>query len=281
MPFGIAAAGIGAAGAIGGALLNSSASKSAAGQQSAAANQASAMTQRQFDQTQNNLSPFTNQAYQAQGQLAADLGLDPAGAVIGSTYSGQPVTAGSAENYTNLLQPYQFQSFDPTQAQLENLPGYQFELGQGELGVANSAAAQGKGISGDALKGAASYAQGLASSDLNSYYNIFNQNQQQGYNIFTGNQQNIYNKLAATSTQGQNDLLGVGNQGVAATANSANALVGGANAQAAGTVGSANALSGAANSLGSAPLNYALYNQLLNNGSGQSLATPTTGDDSF
>src|SRR5882757_10993251 len=50
------------------------------------------------------------------------------------------------------------------QATLEKTPGYQFNLTQGQRAVTNSAAARGLGTSGAALKGAATFATGLADS---------------------------------------------------------------------------------------------------------------------
>src|SRR5579871_6684786 len=69
-------------------------------------------------------------------------------------------TAGQAA-VQNIQQMPAF-SFAPTQAQLEQTPGYQFNLSQGLKAVQNSAAARGLGVSGAAQKGAASYASGLA-----------------------------------------------------------------------------------------------------------------------
>lgn len=57
------------------------------------------------------------------------------------------------------------------QSTLEQLPGYQFTLGQGLKSTQNSYAARGLGTSGAALKGAASYATGLANSQYNTYFN--------------------------------------------------------------------------------------------------------------
>ncbi len=55
------------------------------------------------------------------------------------------------------------------QKTLEELPGYQFTLGQGLKSVQNSAAARGLGTSGSALKGAAGYATGLANNTWGTY----------------------------------------------------------------------------------------------------------------
>src|SRR5664279_5795582 len=57
-----------------------------------------------------------------------------------------------------------------TQAQLEKTPGYQFQLGQGLAATQNSAAARGLGVSGSALKGAATFATGLADSNYQNQF---------------------------------------------------------------------------------------------------------------
>lgn len=151
-------------------------------------------------------------------------------------------------------------TFQPTQEFLENTPGYKFDLNQGLQAVQNANAAKGLGISGAALKGAADYATGLANNTLTT---------QQG--IFQSNLANVLNPLEWSANLGQTAATQTGQQGLQATAN-ANALqVGGANALAAGQVGSANALSSGLGNLGSAPLNYLLYNNLLSNGGGSGL----------
>jgi len=145
-------------------------------------------------------------------------------------------------------------TFQPTQAELEATPGYKFNLAQGRQAVANSSAAQGRGISGAALKGAANYATGLANNTLTTQQGIFQQN--------LGN---VLNPLMNLSNMGQNAATVTGSQGLQAVGNANNALVGGANAQAAGMVGGANAISSGLSGLGSSAMNYALYNQLMDN----------------
>jgi len=116
-------------------------------------------------------------------------------------------------------------------------------------------------VSGNALKGAAAFATGLANNTLTTQQGIFQQN--------LGN---VLNPLTNLVNVGQNAAATTGQQGIQATQN-ANALnVGGANALAAGQVGSANALTSGLTTLGNSPLNYALYNQLLNGSGGNSLA---------
>jgi hypothetical protein len=159
-------------------------------------------------------------------------------------------------------------TFQPTQAGLEATPGYQFNLNQGRMAVANSNAAQGRGISGAALKGAANYATGLANNTLTTQQGIFQQN--------LGN---VLNPLMSLSSMGQNAATMTGSQGLQATSNANNALIGGANAQAAGMIGGANAISTGLSNAGSAATNYALYNQLMNQNNAKSQSS--SGNQSY
>lgn len=90
--------------------------------------------------------------------------------------------------YSNALTsqlPSLEQGFDPTMAQLQNTPGYQFELQQGQEAAQNGFAARGLGVSGAAMKGAANYAQGLAANDYSNLANIYNTNRSTTANILT------------------------------------------------------------------------------------------------
>lgn len=231
-------AGVSGAASLGGSLLSSGAASSAASQQANAANNATAASQQEAAQTRADLAPYNQAGQTGANTLLSTLGL-PGG------------------NGINLLQANGLSglTFNPTQAQLAATPGYQFDLAQGEQGVANSNAAQGRGISGAALKGAANYATGLANNTLTTQQGIFQQN--------LGN---VLNPLQNVANLGENAAAQTGQLGTA-NINAANAsAIGGANASAAGTVGSANAIAGGIGSLGSSPLNFQLYNQLLGGG---------------
>ena len=129
---------------------------------------------------------------------------------------------------------------------LQQTPGYQFNLTQGLKSVQNSAAARGLGVSGAALKGAASYATGLADSTYQNQYNNAQTNRTTAYNMLSGQQ-----------SLGENAAVGVGNTGVG---------VGAAVGQ--NTIGAGNAAAGAALNTGSAigaGANTAAQGYLLNN----------------
>lgn len=132
------------------------------------------------------------------------------------------------------------------EATLRQTPGYQFNLNQGLKSTQNGAAARGLGSSGAALKGAATYATGLADS---TYQNQFN-------NANT-NKLNAYNFLSGVGTMGENAAAQSGQIGATGAANAGNSLIAGGTAQAAGTTGAANSLTNAANSY----LGYTLSQQ--------------------
>jgi hypothetical protein len=178
----------------------------------------------------------------------------------------------------------------PTQAQLEATPGYQFTLQQGLESTQNSAAARGLGNSGAALKGAATYATGLANQTYQNQFQDMNTVAQGYQNNATGdinqgsgylNQGNLYNAqgqgyaglstndinqqagLLNTNQQNFNMLMQPYQQGLAAandygsyatnTATAVNAgLTGVGQAGAAGAVGSANDNAAGLSNIGSA-----------------------------
>lgn len=208
------AIGVGAVGSVVSAGIGASAASSAASQQSQAAQYAADLQHQQYLQTRSDLLPY-NTIGQGADQAISGMG------------------------------PF---SFAPTQANLETTPGYQFNLYQGLKSTQNAAAARGLGVSGAALKGAAGYAQGLAS---NTY-------QQQFQNALTGYTTNL-DKLQYQAGLGENAAAQTGNIGAQTAAAQGQALIGGANARAAGTVGVANALSGGIGGLGNAFLTSQLF----------------------
>lgn len=213
-----------AAGAIGSGIIQGQAATKAAGEQAQAATTASNNQLVMFNTTQANLKPFVQAGQTAIGELGTQL--------------------------PTLTAPFQ-----PTMAQLSQTPGYQFALQQGELGVQNSFAAQGLGTSGAAVKGAANYAEGLASTTY----------QQQFQNYLSQNQQ-IYNMYSNLGSVGENAAAQTGSLGQQATSTANSYLTSGAAASAAGTVGAANAASNALGSVGSTGQNLGLLYALNSGG---------------
>lgn len=201
------------------------AAKSAANTQAAAANQASAQQMEMFKQLKEGLSPYTALGTGAQNALLQAMGYNP-------TFKDGKLT-GMAVNPNSVMQQ-KFQ-FDPSN--LQNTPGYQFALQQGQKAIQNSMTSRGLGLSGAQLKGASDFATGLAQQTYNDQYNnalsTFNTNYQTGAN-------NVNNLMQLLQT-GQNSAAQTGVQGLNAANSAGNYLTSGANALAAGKVGAANA----------------------------------------
>jgi hypothetical protein len=206
---------------IGGAVQAYSASKAASAQTSAA--NTAAQTQKDiFNQTQKNLSPYIQEGNTATNQLNAQL--------------------------PTLTSPI---TMDETT--LRNTPGYQFNLTQGLKATQNSAAARGLGISGAALKGASTFATGLADS---TYQNQFN-----NANI---NQTNAYNRLKGLVDTGESSAAGQGVIGANTGSSIAGAQIGAGNANAAAANATGAAVNGIASNIGG----YAAYKGLYGGGGG-------------
>lgn len=156
--------------------------------------------------------------------------------------AGQDATERLTNRLTDLTAPIRMD-----QETLEQTPGYQFNLSQGLKSTQNSAAARGLGNSGAAMKGAASYATGLADSTYQTQFNLENTNRT-----------NEYNRLLGVASLGAGAAGATGQAGTAAATGAGNALVAGGNAQAAGYNGAANALTNGMNS-------YLQFNALKNN----------------
>jgi len=205
---------------IGGISTAYSASK-AADAQTAAAGKASDTALSMYNTTRGDLSPYRQIGQTASDQLTSRIG-----------ELTSPITM--------------------DQATLEKTPGYQFNLTQGLKGVTNSAAARGLGTSGAALKGAATFATGLADSTY----------QQQFANAQT-NQANAYNRLKALVDTGENASAQTGTAGTAAANTAAGAQIGAGNAQAAAANATGSAISNTANGIGG----YLAYKGLYGGGS--------------
>ena len=202
---------------IGSAVVGAGASLAGSSMQANATKQASAQQMAMYQQTRKDLLPY-NQA----GQYATNM------------LTGQ---------LADLTSPIKMD-----QATLEQTPGYQFNLNQGLKSVQNSAAARGLGTSGAALKGAASYATGLADSTY-----------QQQFANELASRQNTYNMLTGVSQLGENAAAQTGAYGTQTAQSIGSNTIQGANASAAGLMGAANSLSGGLNS-------YLTYNMLMGGG---------------
>jgi hypothetical protein len=215
------AAGVGAAGSI------------AAGAEQASGQKAAANTQADmFNTIVGQEQPFIGAGGEATTELSQLMGGAP------------PTGPNGTATGTNLPGGYLTETFNPTQADLENYPGYQFQQQQGDLAVQSAESSGGSALSGPAIKSLMSFNQGLAASNYSNYFNQF-QTQQN----------NIFNRLSNIAAMGQN---AAGNLGTAG----ANLGTGIAQAQAAAAGSIAGGISGATNNVGQS----ILLSNLMNNG---------------
>jgi hypothetical protein len=208
------------------------------GKASSAAKDAANTQKQMYLQTRADLSPFT------QAGAGVLPGLN-ALAMSGPTGGGPDYVSQAAGE-----RPLQM-----TQANLEATPGYQFDLSQGLKATQSAAAARGLGVSGAALKGAATYATGLANKTYMDQFNLQQQRFTDLLNLNTGQQgqlQNQYARLHDTAALGANAAAQLGTQGTAAASATGNYL------NAAG-VDQANALTNATNALSRGVNNYLGY----------------------
>ena len=130
---------------------------------------------------------------------------------------------------------------------LQNTPGYQFNLSQGLKATQNSAAARGLGTSGAALRGAATFATGLADSTYQNQFSNEVANRTNKYNMLMGSVNSGQNAAAQTGTAGTTIAGNIG-QGAINTANAiGNNTVAGGTARAAGLTGAAASLTNGVN----------------------------------
>lgn len=287
----------GGLGAIGGSLFSSGASQKAAGTSAFVSELELMNSQQQAQIARGYEQPFVNAGYNALGPLQAVAGQTP-----GQPYLDQAqYYLGNAAGWQKLAG----QNLPPsvvTENWLQQTPGYQFQLGQGLKAVQASAAARGLGVSGSSLKGAATYATGLADSNYQTQF----QNAQTAYldmlNQATGQSQlgqfsqNLgttaqamqgqqYGQFANIANLGQSAASGAAQASTAQASQANQALSTGAQqfgnyttqagtAQAAGLSGATNALTGGVN-------NYLSYQAMQSALQGSQAASTTQGLSSF
>lgn len=219
---------------IGAGVLGAGSSLLGAGKASSAAKDAANKQQQMYLQTRADLSPF----------VGAGAGVLPslnALSTSGPTGGGPDYVAQAAGERPGQM----------TQAQLEATPGYQWNLAQGEKAVQSAAASRGLGMSGASLKGAATYATGLADSTYKTQFDIQQQRFADLLNLNTGQQNQLsgqYSRLHDTAALGESAAAQTGTAGTSAAATAGSYLNQAGLAQAAGGTGAGNALTGAANS---------------------------------
>lgn len=222
----VAGAIIGGISAIGGGLIASSGAKKAAKAQESAAREAQAAQERMFQRQTELQEPFRQAGLTAQQQIMQLLGI-----------GGDAGAAG----YGSLAKPFGKDQFEAD-------PGYAFRQSEGMKALERSAAARGNLMSGATMKGIQRFGQDLASQE---YQNAFNR-----YQVERAARLNPLQSLMGAGQSSANTLTGAAGQfGQASAANAMNAGA----ARASGYVGSANALASALSGVGSAAVNYPLY----------------------
>jgi hypothetical protein len=173
-----------------GSWMGADAAKGAADTQAASARDALALQTRAYDDSVARSKPFYDTSVAANNKLSGLLGLN----------GQKPVDV------------------------MENDPGYQFRLSEGQKAVENSGSARGMTLSGGTLKALQKYGQGFASNEYN----------------------NVYNRLSGTAGGGQ-VANNVNNLSTNFANNAGNTMTDIGRVNAGGQVGSANAWSSGIN----------------------------------
>lgn len=245
-----------AAGAQSAANTEAAASEQATAEQAAASQAATAEQTAARQQEQQNVAPYLQYGTTAGGELSSEL------------QSGQLGAAAPTD-----------------QNAIANMPGYQFTLQQGLLATQNAQAAQGLGVSGSALKAAAGYATGLASTNYQNYFNDYWSNQNNRYTMLA-NTMNMGANAAAglntnitssSNTQATNTTNLAENQANNLTTSAANQ----GTALTTAATDTAQGISGATNSLSSGVSNALLANALLGQTQGGSTLASTNASNAL
>jgi len=190
----VAVAAVGVAGAV----ASAEAQKSAAGKAAKAAAQAKSEANKRLDdaneQSQAWLDPYANAGISAQDQLLYRMGLGSPG-------------GGDLNNPYTLEQYKQDPGYTPMVNDLYSLqqtPGYQFELQQGQQALDNSAAARGSFLSGKQLKATQEYSQGVASTKYHQAWERAQNAYQAAFNRNLQNRTTAYDMLSGVANRGFN-----------------------------------------------------------------------------
>lgn len=262
---------------IGGALIGSSASKSAAKTQANAAGAASAQQGQANMQMRSDLQPYRESGNLGNNALMAYLGLGGApSAPSASDFMTKPEIGKSGRfygysqdvpayeaavkeheralaDYNRIKDSGEYGSLlrEFTGDDLENDPGYQFGLDQGNQALDRRAAAGGNYFSGQALKAAQRFGQDYAGTKFNEAFSRDNTNKSR-----------VANFLTSVSQMGLNAATQTGMAGIETANNQAQNTIGAGNTTAAGQIGAANAWG---NALGQIGNNYQQQQMLSSN----------------
>jgi hypothetical protein len=225
----------------GSALLSAGTSLLGSSQAASSSEDAANKSLQMYYQTRSDLTP-----YNTAGQSAMTSAL--------SLAQGSPT--GGGPDYTTLA--YQNLPGQMTQAELEKTPGYQWNLAQGLKATQSAAAARGLGVSGASLKGAATYATGLADSTYQNQFNNAQSRFKDYTELNTAQQSNLaaqFSRLNSLATIGKDAAAQTGTAGTSAAQGYSSATQNAGTATAAGTTGVGSAATSGVNS-------YLTYNAL-------------------
>ena len=194
------AVGVAVAGTVAAGAVSASSAKSAAKAQEAGAMSAQQLQYTEFQQEQQNEQPWMSAGNTALQALSSGFGANGA----------------FTQNFT--------------QADLQNSPGYQYQLSQGQNATKAAAAASGMSLSPATQEALNSNAQGLAASNFQQEYSDYNTNM---------NRQISGDETIAGI--GENAVAGVNSAGQNYANQASSDVMAGANAQAAGDVAVGNA----------------------------------------
>lgn len=281
------AAGAAAVGTVAAGAISSSNASKAAGAQVAAANSADQTQLAMYNQTRDDQAPWRTAGSNAltalqgyyglggtapttagssvpgsQAGLAKSVGTQNGGMVTGSasgpgakltvdqgmTASGQPTAATGGTGTASGGAPTGNATADADNALIQNLPGYQFNLQQGNSAVQKNLAASGLLDSGAAQKALTQYGQGMATSASTQYLN--------GLQSLAGLGQTA---TAQTGAAGSNAANQIGSNQIYA-----------GNAQASGYAGQSNAIGAGLSGLTGIYSNYNTQQQIGAAGAGSS-----------
>lgn len=131
------------------------------------------------------------------------------------------------------LAPWTGSFTEPSLAQAEAQPGYEFQLKAGEDAINNSAAATGDLLNPNTARAESQYAESAATTNYQSTRNNMFQDYQTAYNQYQTNQTNLFNRYFGIADMGQRAVTAQGNF-----------LVDKGTAEASGIAGATNAITG-------------------------------------
>lgn len=255
MGFGIAAAAIGAVGAVGGALISSAGASSAANTAANASTYAANLDQQRYNTTRSDLMP-----YNAAGQNAV--------AQMPGLYTSSVNNLNSAYAASQAAIPKTI-----TQQNVSDQPGYQFALSEGMKALNNQYAGSGQSNSGNAARAALNFGTGLASQGWQNYFNNaqtqYTDTNNQFSNAVSMNN-SLYSQLSGTGSLGENAAAQTGSTGAALTGMQGTNIANAGQQTANGITNTTNALGSAVTGLAQTAQTYAKNNTSLFNSGGSS-----------